>query len=147
MDYYGELNHIYYWSTVNSLYCISLILPLLEEINIVVFLFLNEFIGLIDFDFKLTTNNYIHNHNTGKSKIIHLPKANTNWGKHKPTYNASNYFNNIDNTIKNTDSLPKFKIFQKKKNFFKNCIERNWLYRIALYRIALYCILLLLYCT
>ena len=37
--------------------------------------------GLIDFDFKLTTNNNIHSHNTRTSKNLHPPKANTNWGK------------------------------------------------------------------
>ena len=80
--------------------------------------------GLIDFDFKLTTNNNIHSHNTRTSKNLHLPKVNTNWGKQKPTYQASNDFNNLDNTIKNTDSLPKFKTFLKKLTV-KNCIERN----------------------
>ena len=80
--------------------------------------------GLIDFDFKLTTNNNIHSHNTRTSKHLHLPKANTNWGKQKPTYQASNDLNNLDNTIKNHDSLPKFKTFLKKLTV-KNCIERN----------------------
>ena len=50
--------------------------------------------------------------------------ANTNWGKQKPTYQASNDFNNLDNTIKNIDSLPKFKTFLEKLTV-KNCIERN----------------------
>ena len=56
--------------------------------------------------------------------MIYLPKANTNWGKQQPTYQASNDFNNLDNTIKNTDSLPKFKTFLKKLTV-KNCMERN----------------------
>ena len=72
--------------------------------------------GLNDFDIKLTTNNSIHSHNTRTSKNLHLPKANTNWVKLKPTYQASNDFNNLDNTIKNTDSLQKFKTFLKKTN-------------------------------
>ena len=80
--------------------------------------------GLIDFDFKLTTNNNIHSHNTRTSKNLHLPKANTNWGKQKPTYQASNDFNNQDNKIKTTDSLAKFKTFLKKLTV-KNCIERT----------------------
>ena len=37
---------------------------------------------------------------------------------------ASKDFNNLDNTIKNTDSLPKFKNVLKKLTV-KNCIERN----------------------
>ena len=90
-----------------------------------IFIFIFKCInGLIDFDFKLTTNNNIHSHNTRTSKNLHLPKVNTNWGKQKPTYQASNDFNNLDNTIKNTDSLPKFKTFLKKLTV-KNCIERN----------------------
>ena len=60
--------------------------------------------GLIYFNFKLITNNNIHTHNTRTSKNLHLPKANTNRGKRKPIYQASNDFNNLDNTIKNTDS-------------------------------------------
>ena len=94
-----------------------------------------------DFDFKLTTNNSIHSHNTRTSKNLHLPKANTNWGKQKPTYQDSNDFNNLDNTIKNTDSLPKFKIFLKKLTV-KNCIERTnciVLYCIAPHHIVSYC--------
>ena len=38
--------------------------------------------------------------------------------------NDYNDFNNLDNTIKNTDSLPKFNTFLKKLTV-KNCIERN----------------------
>ena len=67
--------------------------------------------GRIDFDFKLTTINSIHSHNTRTSKNLHLPKANTNWGKQKPTYQASKDFNNLDNTIKNTNSLNKIQDF------------------------------------
>ena len=80
--------------------------------------------GLNYFDFKLTTNNNIHSHNTRTSKNLHLPKVNTNWGKPKPTYQASNDFNNLDNMNKNTDSLTKFKTFLKKLTV-QNCIERN----------------------
>ena len=80
--------------------------------------------GLIDFDFKLTTNNNIHSHNTRTSKNLHLPKVNTNWGKQKPTYQASNDFNNLDNTIKNTDSLPKFKTFL-------NCMDTRKMFSIS----------------
>ena len=58
------------------------------------------------------------------SKNLHLPKVNTNWGIQKPTYQASNDFKNLDNTIKNTDSIRKFKTFLKKLTV-KNCIERN----------------------
>ena len=80
--------------------------------------------ALIDFDFKLTTNNNIHSHNTRTSKNLHLPKANTNWEKQKPTCQASNDFNNLNNKIKTTDSLPKFKTFLKKLTV-KNRIERT----------------------
>ena len=61
--------------------------------------------GLIDFDFKLTTNNNIHSHNTRTSKNLHLPKANINLGKQKLTYQASNDFNNLDNTIKKKNNI------------------------------------------
>ena len=68
--------------------------------------------GLIDFDFKLTTNNNIHSHNTRTSKNVHLPKSNTNWGKQKPTYQASNDFNNLNNTPLKTPVLyPNLRLF------------------------------------
>ena len=51
----------------------------------------------MDFDFKLTTNNSIHSYKTKTSKNLHLPKANTNWGRQEPTYQASKDFNNLDN--------------------------------------------------
>ena len=44
---------------------------------------------------------------------IYLKSTQTGENK-KTTYQASNDFNNLDNTIKNTDSLPKFKTFLKK---------------------------------
>ena len=51
---------------------------------------------------------------------IYLKSTQTGENKNQ----ASNEFNNLDNTIKNTDSLPKFKTFLKKLTV-KNCIERN----------------------
>jgi hypothetical protein len=65
--------------------------------------------GLIDFDFDLTTNSRIHSHSTRSCNNLHLPKVNTNWGKHKPTYLASKDFNNLDVSVRNTDSLSQFK--------------------------------------
>ena len=65
--------------------------------------------GLIDFDFNLTTNSRIHSHSTRSCNNLHLPKVNTNWGKHKPTYLASKDFNNLDVSVRNTDSLSQFK--------------------------------------
>ena len=65
--------------------------------------------GLIDFDFNLRTNNSIHSYNTRSCKNLHLPKANTNWGKHKPSYLASKDFNNLDESVRNSNSLYRFK--------------------------------------
>ena len=65
--------------------------------------------GLIDFDFNLTTNSRIHSHSTRSCNNLHLPKVNTNWGKHKPTYLASKDFNNLDASVRNTVYLSQFK--------------------------------------
>ncbi len=55
--------------------------------------------GLIDFDFNLRTNDSIHSYNTTSCENLHLPKANTNCGKHKPSYLASKDFNNLTNQL------------------------------------------------
>ena len=81
--------------------------------------------------------NSIHSHNTRTSKNLHLPKTNTYWGKQKPTYQASKDFNNLDNTIKNADSLPKIQDFSKETN----CKKLHWK-NVVSYRIVS-----LLYCT
>ncbi len=65
--------------------------------------------GLIDFDFNLRTNNSIHSYNTRSCENLHLPKANTNWGKHKPSYLASKDFNNLDESVRNSNSLYRLK--------------------------------------
>ena len=82
-------------------------------------MFLNLFSYFLTLLFFVATSECVFTH-----FYLHLPKTNTNWGKQKPTYQASNDINNLDNTIKNTDSLPKFKTFLKKLTV-KNCIERN----------------------
>ena len=61
--------------------------------------------GLIDFDFNLTANSRIHSHSTRSCNNLHLPKVNTNWGKHKPTYLPSKDFNNLVVSVRITDSL------------------------------------------
>jgi hypothetical protein len=65
--------------------------------------------GLFDFDFKLTTNNCIHSYHTRSCNNLHLPKANTNWGKLRPTYYASMDFNNLNSSVTNVSSLSQFK--------------------------------------
>ena len=65
--------------------------------------------GLFDFDFKLTSNNCIHSYNTRSCNNLHLPKANTNWGKLRPTYYASMDFNNLNSSVTNVSSLSQFK--------------------------------------
>ena len=80
--------------------------------------------GLIDFDCKLATNNNIHSHNTRTSKNLHLPKANTNWGKQKPTYQVLNNFNNLDNTIKNRFST-QIQDFSKETNCKKAALKET----------------------
>ena len=75
--------------------------------------------GLIDFGFKLSTNNSIHSHNTRSQNNLHLPKAYTNWGKLIPTYSASKDFNNLDSTVKNVNSISKFKTaLNRQFNFY-----------------------------
>ncbi len=65
--------------------------------------------GLIDFDFNLRTNHSIHSYNTRSCENLHLPKDNMNWGKHKPFYPASKDFYNLDESVRNSNSLYRFK--------------------------------------
>ena len=61
------------------------------------------------FTYNLTTNNCIHSYNTRSCNNLHLPKANTNWGKLRPTYYASMDFNNLTSSVTNVSSLSQFK--------------------------------------
>ena len=74
--------------------------------------------GLVDFDFDLTKNVSIHNHNT-RSNDLHLPRVNSNKGKQTPTYQASIDFNNLDERTKNASTLHSFKACLR-----SNTIER-----------------------
>ena len=56
--------------------------------------------GLIDFDFELTKNEDVHGHNTRHRRDLHLPRAKTNKGKQRPTYQASIDFNNLEHEQK-----------------------------------------------
>ena len=69
--------------------------------------------GLIDFDFKLTTNiNSIHSYNTRTSENLYIyQKSNANWGKQKPTCQALKDFNNLDNTTKTPILYPNSELF------------------------------------
>ena len=71
--------------------------------------------GLIDFDFDLTTNRNIHAHYTRKRNDLHLPRAKTNKGKQRPTYQASIDFNNLEPGLKNANSLSTFKSLLKRR--------------------------------
>ena len=70
--------------------------------------------GLIDFDFELTKNEDVHGHNTRHRRDLHLPRAKTNKGKQRPTYQASN-FNNLEHELKNATSLYNFKKLLKRR--------------------------------
>ena len=70
---------------------------------------------LINFKFNLIKNENVHNYNTRRSNNLHLPRANTNKGKQRPTYQKSIDFNNLDQRTKNAITL---------KNF-KACLKRN----------------------
>ena len=70
---------------------------------------------LINLKFNLIKNENVHNYNTRRSNDLHLPRANTNKGKQRPTYQASIDFNNLDQRTKNAITL---------KNF-KTCLKRN----------------------
>ena len=67
--------------------------------------------GLVDFDFDLTKNVSIHNHNTRRSNDLHLPRVNSNKGKQRPTYQASIDFSNLDQRTKNASTLHSFKAY------------------------------------
>ena len=67
--------------------------------------------GLVDFDFDLTKNISIHNHNTTRSNDLHLPRVNSNKGKQRPTYQASIDFNNLDQRTENASTLHSFKAY------------------------------------
>ena len=75
--------------------------------------------GSIDFNFDLVKNENIHDHDTRRRSNLHLPKARTNKGKHRPTYQASLDFNNLETELKNAESLPKFKTLLKRR-----CIQQ-----------------------
>ncbi len=70
---------------------------------------------LIDFDFDLTTNRNIHGHYTRKRNDLHLPRAKTNKGKQRPTYQASIDFNNLEPELENANSLSTFKSLLKRR--------------------------------
>ena len=61
--------------------------------------------GSTDFDFELAKNEYIHKHNTKHRRDLHLPRTKTSKGKQRPTYQASVYFNNLKNELKNATLL------------------------------------------
>ena len=65
--------------------------------------------NLINFDIDLILNTKIHQYNTRQSRLFHLPKIRTNWGKQKLTYHAVNDFNNLDPDCFNSKSLLDFK--------------------------------------
>ena len=75
--------------------------------------------GFIDFNFDLVKNENIHDHDTRRRSNLHLPKARTNKGKHRPAYQASLDFNNLETELKNAESLPKFKTLLKRR-----CIQQ-----------------------
>ena len=56
--------------------------------------------GLIDFDFELAKNEDIYEHNTRHCRDLHLPRAKTNKGKQRPTYQASIDFKNLEHDVK-----------------------------------------------
>ena len=65
--------------------------------------------GFVD----LAKNENIHDHDTRRRSNLHLPKARTNKGKHRPTYQASLDFNNLET------ELSKFKTLLKRR-----CIQQ-----------------------
>ena len=71
--------------------------------------------GLIDFDFELAKNEDVHGHNTRHRRDLHLPRAKTNKGKQRPTYQASIDFNNLEHELKNATSLYNFKKLLKRR--------------------------------
>ena len=102
--------------------------------------------GLIDFDFKLTTNNNIHSHNTRTSKNLHLPI--------KPTQTGENKNQPTKPQMTSTTSITRLKtliLYQNFKDFSKEtkCKKLHWKklivsYRVS-YHISLYCIVTVLY--
>ena len=78
--------------------------------------------GFIDFNFDLVKNENIHDHDTRRRSNLHLPKARTNKGKHRPTYQASLDFNNFETELKNAESLSNFKtLLNKRTELFTKC--------------------------
>ena len=71
--------------------------------------------GLIDFDFNLTKNEDIHHHNTRQRSNLHLPRAKTNKGRQRPTYQAIVDFNNLEQKLKDATLLSNFKNLLKRR--------------------------------
>ena len=75
--------------------------------------------GFIDFNFDLVKNENNHDHDMRRRSNLHLPKARTNKRKHRPTYQASLDFNNLETELKNAESLSNFKTLLKRQ-----CIQQ-----------------------
>ena len=75
--------------------------------------------GLIDFDFELAKNEDVHGHNTRQRRDLHLPRAKTNKGKQRPTYQAFMDFNNLEHELKNATSLYNFKKLLKRRRAYE----------------------------
>ena len=58
-----------------------------------------------DFNCNLVLNKTYHNYNTRKKNDIHLHKVRTNWGKQMFTYQASNEWNSLSESIKDSQTL------------------------------------------
>ena len=71
--------------------------------------------GLIDFDFELAKNEDVHGHNTRHRRDLHLPRAKTNKGKQRSTYQASIDFNNLEHELQNATSSYNFKKLLKRR--------------------------------
>lgn len=73
---------------------------------IAIFKCLNEF---ADYDFSITRNEDIYNHNIRSRQDLHLLRVRTNWGKQRFVYHAASEWNNLDSELRQASSLTVFK--------------------------------------
>ena len=110
-----------YWTYQN----ISLALRLSSNwvghlwLAVVDFIAVSPFINIWTILFRLISvwirNGDIHRYNTRRCHDLHLPRARTNWGKHRFVYHAVSDWNNLHFQIRQLSSLITFKVPMKRK--------------------------------
>ena len=65
--------------------------------------------GQLEHSLDIVRKSDMHSYNTRNKDTITLPKIKHNWGKHRSRYHCFKDFNELEQTIRKSASLPVFK--------------------------------------